>query len=122
MVQPPYLSWRSCAPAIRQRADDITLAAKLLPGITLAEWFSQNEQWLQQDPTPQELTRVVAVALLPLFEQNADCWEATEWLDDDTHGTFLEYLVDWHARVPVKHKLFIRQIAGEFGLEIRGDK
>ena len=36
-----------------ERADDMTLAAKLPPGITLAQWFNENEPLLQQDPTPQ---------------------------------------------------------------------
>ena len=121
-VSPPYLSWRSCASSIRQKADEMVLAAMLPPGTTLVEWFGANELVLQQNPTRRELTMVVAVALLPLFEQQPDCWEAMEWLDDDTCGTFLEYLADWHARVPEKHRSFVRQIAQEFGLEISGDK
>ena len=43
---------------------------------------------------------MVAVALLPLFEKEPRCHEAAEWLDDDTHGSFTEYLQVWHARVP----------------------
>ena len=75
---------------------------------------------LQQDPTA-ERTRVVAAALLPLFEETPDCWDAMNWLDDDmTQDTFAGLLTDWHARVPEKHRLFMRQIAAEFGIEIEG--
>lgn len=116
--RPPYLSWRSCAPEIRRKADEMVAAAKLPPGTTLAQWFSENELLLQQDPTPQELVRVVAVALLPLFELEPRCHEAAGWLNDDTHGSFSEYLAEWHARVPETHRSVVRRIAGEFGLEI----
>jgi len=115
---PPYLSWRSCAPGIRQKADEWINNAKLPPGTTLAEWFAENEPVLQQDPTNQALVRKVAVVLLPLFEQEPRFHEAMAWIDDDTHGTFAEYLTDWHARVPENYRSVVRRIAGEFGLEI----
>jgi hypothetical protein len=121
-VSPPFSSWRSCAAGIRQKADEMILAAQLLPEITLAQWYKENEPHLQQDPTNQERIRVVAVALLPVFENEPECWQATEWLDDDTHGTFAEYLADWHTSVPEKHRHFVRRIAREFGVEISGDK
>ena len=117
-VRPPYLSWRSRAPVIRQRADDMVLAAQLPSGMTFVQWFAENEVLLQQDPTA-ERTRVVAAALLPLFERTPDCWDAMNWLDDDmTQDTFAECLADWHSRVPEQHRPFVRRIAAEFGIEI----
>ena len=81
-VRPPYASWRSRAPGIRQRADEMVIAAKLPPGMTFAQWFVENEVLLQQDPTV-ERTRIVATALLPVFMEYPDCWQAMESLDDD---------------------------------------
>ena len=120
--RPPYLSWRSCAPAIRQRADEMVVAAKLLPGITPAEWFHKNETRLQQEPTNPELVRIVAAALLPLFENEPACWTAIHLLDDDMSGTLSEYLWGWHASVPEKCRQFVRRIAGEFGVEIPAER
>jgi len=118
-VRPPYPSWRSCAPGIRQRADEMVLAAKLPPGVTFVQWFAANEVLLQEEPERSERTRIVAVALLPLFEEKPDCWDAMNWLDDDmTHETFRECLRDWHSRVPEQHRPFVRRIAAEFGIEI----
>lgn len=120
-TRPPYLSWRSHAPAIRRKADEWIAAARLPSGVTLAQWFSTHEAKLQQHPTCQELTRVVAVALLPLFEEHQGCWAAMEHLDDDmTQETFRECLQGWHARVPEEHHPFVQRIAAEFGLEIEG--
>ncbi len=121
-ISPPYLSWRSCASGIRQRADEMVAAALLPSGTTLAEWFGENEPPLQQDPTMPERNMVVVVALLPVLEVHPDCWEAFNWLDDDTRGTFREYLADWHAHVPPEHRCFVRRVAEKFGIEISGDK
>ena len=110
-----------CAAGIRQRADEMVVAAKLPPGMTLAQWFAENEVLLQQDPNA-ERTRVVAAALLPLFERTPDCWDAMNWLDDDmTQDTFAGLLRDWHARVPEKHRPFVRRIAtGVRDRDLRG--
>jgi len=124
MAETTPAGFRSHAPAIRRKADEWTTSARLLPGITLAQWFAENEPLLQEGFSRQERVRVVAVALLPLFKQNPDSWEATEWLDVETRGTFREYLADWHARVPERLRPVVRRIAEEFGIEIqtaRGD-
>ena len=115
IVRPPYPSWRSYAPTIRQRADAMVLAATLPPGVKLADWFIQNEPLLQQDSAN---VWVVAVALLPLFEHEPGCDEAANWLDDHTHGTFSEYLANWCDCVPETHRPIVQRIAREFGLEI----
>ena len=115
--RPPYPSWQSCASGIRQHADDLTSTARLPQGMTLAQWYRQNEPQLQQDPTQQARNRGVA-ALLPLFEQEPGCLDAFNWLDDDTRGTFAEHLQDWHAHVPEQHRSFVRRIAQKFGIEI----
>ena len=89
------------------------------PDITLAQWYRESEPLLHQAPT-QTRTRVVAVALLPVFKSHPDSWEAFDWLDLDTRGTFGEYMKDWHARVPERHRRFVRRILREFGVEISG--
>ena len=118
--RPPYRSWRKHAAGIRRKADEMMLTAMLPPGTTLAEWYKENEPLLQEDPTNQAMVRIVAVALLPLCEENPDSWRAaTEVLDGDmTQETFAEYLRFWHARVPEQHQQFVRRLAEEFGLEI----
>ena len=119
--RPPYLSWRKHAAGIRQKAEAMVAPAMLPSGTTLAEWFAENERVLQQDPTNQELVRVVAVALLPLCEENPDSWRAATAVltDDMTQETLLDYLQLWHARVPEQHQQFVHRVAEEFGLELK---
>ena len=98
---PPYPGWRDYAPAIRRRADEIILDAKMPPRTTLAQWFLQNEPLLQHDPQRPERIAVVAAALVPLFTAEPHCWEATDCLTFDfSGGSFVNFLAEWYARVP----------------------
>jgi hypothetical protein len=82
-VRPPYSDWRHYAPELRRRADEQMLAAKLSLDKSLAEWFSSNEASLQQDPSRQERIRIVADALLPIFDGEPEWGAAIGMLDDD---------------------------------------
>jgi len=118
-IAPPYPDWQGYAPAIRQYADERVQTAKLPCGITLAEWFSVNESELQRDPCHRGQIAIVAAAILPLFEAEPACWEATDWLDFDmSRGSFAEYLEEWHQRVPAKLRPFVKRIVQEFGLKV----
>ncbi len=122
-VRPPYPDWRYYTPAIRQHADEQIRAAQLPPSTPLAQWFPENELLLQRELSSRARSRVVAAALLPLFEKEPDCWAATKWLDDDfSCGTFAGYLAEWHAQVPQNLRRIVRQIAREFGVEIEDER
>jgi len=118
-ISPPYPDWRHYAPALRRNADKQLVTTQLPPDVTLAEWYHRIEPLLQQDPGDHGRSRIIAVALLPLFEAHSECWEAISAMDDDfSRGTFPEFLADWHVRVPQKCRSFIRRVAQGFGLEI----
>ena len=120
-IAPPYPDWQGYAPVIRRHADELTMISQLPHGMTLAEWFSENEPLLQRHPDNREQNLVAAAALLPLFVAEPHCWEATDRLDFDmSRGSFTEFLADWHARVPKRCRSFVRRVAQEFGLEIGG--
>ena len=114
----PHPDWKQYAPELARHADEWITTARLPPGTTLARWYRENQPLLQQEPSLRERNRVVAVALLPLFEERPDCWKAIDWLDYDMSGTFAGYLENWHARVPEKLRPAVRQVAREFGIEI----
>ena len=118
-VRPPRPAWQSCAPAIRQCADERVLAAQLPRGITLAQWISANELELQRDPCHRGQIATVAGELLPFFEAEPACWKATDCLTFDfSRGSFANFLAEWYAHVPQQLRPFIRRIAQEFGLEV----
>ncbi len=122
-VRPPYPNWKDYSPALANYADERMRTAPLPPGKTLAQWYSENESQLRQEPCLRDKNTVVAVALLPLFEKQPESWEAITWLNDGApHGTrtFARYLGDWCAHVPEKLRPLVRQIARKFAIEIKG--
>jgi hypothetical protein len=124
-VQPPYPNWKDYAPSLARYADERIRAGQLPPGKTLAGWYRENEPLLQRDACNWDKNVVVAAALLSLFEHQPKSWETIGWLNDcEPHGTrpFAAHLGDWHARVPARHRPFVRQVAGEFGIRIEGKK
>jgi len=87
--------------------------------MTLAEWYRRNKLLLQHAPDNLERSRTVAVALVPLFKAHAECWEAVSMLSDDfSRSSFANFLAEWHIRVPVRCRGFIKSVAREFGLEM----
>jgi hypothetical protein len=121
--RPPLPDLRYYTPMIRKYSDDLTTTAQLPPHTTLAQWYRANEWLLQQDPSSRARSLIVAAALLPLFENEPESWEAIKWLDDDfSHGSFSQYLGNWYARVPTKLRPFVQRIAREFGVNISGDE
>ncbi len=123
--RPPYSNWKEYSPALADYARQRMRTGQLPPGKTLAEWYRENEALLRQDPCLRDKNTVVAVALLPLFEQQPESWEAIAWLNDGaSHGTrtFARYLGDWYARVPEKRRPIVRQIARQFSITIEDEK
>jgi hypothetical protein len=121
--RPPNPDWSDYAPAIHRHADEQMLTAQLPPGTTLVQWYYENEPLLKADPSDQQRTRIVATALLPIFDADLTCWEAINMMDDDfSRGTFAEYLAGWHARVSERCRPFVRRIAREFGMDISEER
>jgi hypothetical protein len=63
----------------------------------------------------------VAVALLPLFEQQPQSWEAITWLNNGKPRkpeSFAEFLTAWKELAPAKHRRIVGQIAAAFAIEI----
>ena len=120
-TNPPYGNWKGYSTALNNYADERIAASPLPTDQTLAEWFSDHEATLYQDATNRELNNVVAVQLLPLFEEEPSRWEAVTWLNkakSTKSQTFSDYLSDWHKHSPQKHREFIRQVGKEFGVEL----
>jgi hypothetical protein len=120
-TRPPYPNWKSNAPSLRKYADNRMAEAKLPADTTLAEWCKRNEAELRKDPCLRAKNRVVAGALLPLFERSPEHWEAVACLNPGKPPgrlSFQQYLEAWHKRCPAKHRAFVREIAKQFGVHI----
>lgn len=79
-------------------AEEIERKTPIPPQSDLPAWLNRNIDRMEDDPTRQELNRVVAVSLLSNFRQNPALWRDCRWLnrwDVRKDSTFSEYLNSW---------------------------
>lgn len=120
-TDPPYPNWKNYAPALQNYADDLIKKGQLPEGKTLAQWFAGQREALVKDPLQREKNRVLAVALLPMFEQAPEHWQAVQYLNLGDTGwarSFEICLADWEAQCPERDKAFVREIAKKLGIEV----
>jgi hypothetical protein len=119
-TKPPYGNWADYAPELKKYRDErIRNSSEKLPeGMSLKEWFREKEPKLRADPHLRAANLTLAAALLPLFEEAPEHWEALLSLNKvhgDATRTFARYLGDWSRSAPEKHRDFIAAIAARLG-------
>lgn len=118
---PPYANWKEYAPSLTQYAQNLIDKGRLPEGRTLAQWYGENAAELAQKATVREKNLVAAVALLPMFEQAPEHWQAVGYLNTakvEHAQTFREHLTDWLRNCPDAEKPFVREIAKRFEVEL----
>ncbi len=123
-TDPPFDHWKSYAKHLTSYAADRLKVTHLPEGQTLAQWYKANRSKLHKSATKRHLNRIIASALLPLFEAQPRHWEAVWSLNaakPKKAQTFERFLADWRKNTPAKHHKFIDRIAKEFGVTIAGD-
>ena len=116
---PPHREWAAYAPEFQRYVERfLSESHRQLPrDVTLAAWFRRHEKELQGKPYSRGHNEVVANVLLPLFEENAEFWEAIGYLNlQGRSGSFREYLQAWHDNAPEEHRDLIRYIMALFGV------
>jgi hypothetical protein len=123
-VHPPDPRWAAYAPEFERYVERfLDETHRQLPsGVTLAAWFREHEEALRGRAYQRDHNEVVAMVLLPLFEENNAFWEAIGYLNlDPKRSTFREYLQTWHDHAPDDYKDTIRYIMALFGVLGSGD-
>lgn len=118
---PPYPNWRDYATSLADYAERLVDEGRLPEGMSLADWFARHRDALPAVPTDRTNARVVAVALLPLFEDDPERWAAVPWLNAASPPkprTFRDHLADWRRHAPPAHAGAIEAIAAEFGVAL----
>lgn len=119
----PYPNWTDYAPSLRKYRDDrVEKEREKIPeGTTLEAWFRKKEPLLRANPHLRDANLTIAIALVPLFEEEPEHWEALKHLNA-VHGaadrSFSRYLGDWSRSAPEKHRAFIRKLAGRLGADV----
>lgn len=110
-TSPPYSSWASYSGSLASYAADLVAQpANTLPaGQSFHDWLLFNEPGLQKNPYLRALNRLVAVRLLPSFEQTPDIWRTIRYLPNSTASLPL-YLEEWASACPVSDRAYVQQI------------
>ncbi len=121
--RPPYPNWKSYAPALKKYRDErIAKEGEKAPeGTTFEAWFREREPRLRENPHLRAANLTIAAALLPLFEEAPEHWEAVRNLNalhGDSTRAFSRYLGDWSRSAPERHRAFIAKIAGRLGVAV----
>lgn len=115
---PPYPNWRDYSKALRSYADDVVEKREALDLKQLAAFYAKEKESLRGTATQRDKNGRMAAALLPLFEEKPERWEAVRWLNAARprgKASFGEFLKNWRDASPQKHRAFIEQIAEAFG-------
>jgi len=121
-TRPPYPNWRDYSASLGKYAEDLVRRGQLPPDTSLAAWYRANAEALSSRADLREKNAVVAVALLPLFEQQPEHWEAVTYLyqgkPQERHETLARLLADWRRACPARHRAFVAKIAAKFEIKL----
>ena len=115
--KPPYPNWKGYAKSLRKYADDVIKKREPLEFEGLSKFYASERESLRRNPTQRDKNGRVAVALLPLFEERPERWEAVRWLNanrPEKGASFGEFLRGWHDAAPERHREFIKTLAEAF--------
>lgn len=118
---PPYPNWREYASAFQKYSARLLSREhrRLAPGLTLADWFRENQADLRGNPYLRDKNELVASALLEVFRRNPEHLGAVGYLNEDlaaTSASFPEYLASWYRCCPVAHQGVVLQAMALFGI------
>ena len=120
-TSPPYPTWKSYAPSIREYVDDLQKAEDKLPkGKTLAVWYKENSAALRKAPCMRAKNRIVANSLLGLFEASPGDWAAVGYLNSGkpASDSFQDHLGNWYRQTPARHRKIVAGIIKMFELKV----
>lgn len=116
--RPPQAKWAAYAPEFERYGERFLREShrRVSGNVSLAQWFSRNEDALRSTPYRRSYNEVVATLLLPIFEDDPAFWDAIGYINlEPRRDTFRGYLETWRDNAPDDYKGGILHIMGLFG-------
>lgn len=109
-TNPPYSNWAGYSASLDDYArSEAAKYRNSSPTGSFGAWLAANESIMRQNPYLRDKNGVVALKLLPVFEQNPQGWNAVQSLPVSA-GPIREYIQAWRADVPEVDRLFVECI------------
>ena len=119
---PPAPAWRDYAPWFNDyAAQRIALPEHQLAGKNFLEWFQEHQPVMRKNSAVWDWNSIVAIRLLPVFEEEPRGWEAVTFLNNgsqSTNASLTLHLAEWRGRCPADLRQFVNRIAAVFGVEL----
>ena len=118
-TNPTYPNWADYVAALRDYSEKrLSRQEVQLPeGVTLQTWLSSQEESLRKDEYQREKNDLVAYALLPIFENSLEGWNAIRNFPTSS-GHLADYLLDWHSSADPEDKDFVARVSNTFDFTI----
>ena len=117
--EPPFPNSEDYAQSLRDYSEErLSRQEVQLPrGVTLQSWLSSQEESLRKNEYQREKNDLVAYALLPIFENTLEGWNAIRKFPTSS-GCLADYLVDWHYSGDPEDKDFVARVSNAFDYTI----
>jgi len=120
-TSPPYPTWKSYAPSLTEYAQKRLTDHALPARESFVARYTENKPALLKSAVDRPRNTTIATVLLPLFEKSPQHWAAIYYLNEgkiDPDELFPACLQRWHDHTPKDHRLFIRELAAQFGIAL----
>jgi len=109
-IDPPYPNWADYSASLSDYArSQEAKHENAAPTGSFSAWLMANENEMRQNPYLRDRNGVVALRLLPVFEQTPQGWNAVRRLPVST-GPISEYIEAWKAEVRDADRPFVQSI------------
>ena len=119
-TDPPYMNWKSFAPALKEYLDKMLKDAEIPAVEKMPQWFNDNRPALKADPHLRERNRVVAIHIFKMLERDPSQWEAFRYLNlgrPDATNSFESFLENWYFSAPKKNKGVVKEVVDLLGIK-----
>ena len=119
-TDPPYMNWKSFAPALKEYLEKLLKDTEIPAVEKMPQWFNDNRPALKADPHLRERNRVVAIHIFKMLERDPSQWEAFRYLNlgrPDATNSFESFLVNWYFSAPKKNKGIVKEVVDLLGIK-----
>ncbi|MDE0114802.1 MAG: hypothetical protein OXN84_21285 [Albidovulum sp.] len=107
---PPFPHWKGYSEPLAEYIEAVVEKYRAIsPANSFDAWLSSNEDRMRADSTVRDKNGVVALRLLPLFEEVPEGWNAVPRLPTST-GRIAEYIEAWKASACEVDRGFLERI------------
>jgi hypothetical protein len=94
---------------------------QLPAGTPFLVWFNESEPALRLNPAIRDWNTIIAIRLLPLFEEEPRGWAALTFLNRGfprSDQSLARHLAMWRSQCPEQLRPFLKRLAAVFAVKL----